>query len=643
MSMVHYLYQKNICKNNEHDEEVFLFRTCEHCHTDLAGLWEYNEELIECYGTFYDKRHGEFKSGYSVSPYANFSRAKRDSFYLDLNSYVLGKESKSENFSGIDIYDSELLMKQLMTFGLVWKLNDDQIREYEGEDYELFGKEYYEKQYKVCTDVNELSGGEEIQDAYYYLDNLSFETYKDYLKSEEYLEILEFKNEINEFEMMQICPICGGRLSDCHSADLYIPSDSTVSEMLEICHKEILERTESAKSSLRKTATENFISAILNTNDMATNTKGTEISNTNDLKKYVKNVLSVEKLVLELAERLRSVYQEYYIAEREALSAEKIRIFEGSQKRNTLQKEYENALNSEFIPTISLEDVSIKLPDHPIEPTAPAKPIFKEAGLFNKKKIAAENEMLNNEYLQKLEDYNKARAKYLNDMEIYTRTVDELMRERKRKYEELVEKEKEQYQQKINELKAQLDKEQANVDSCGEMQVTPEGMKYNLLKPEKEEAEELLTKAVKLRVELYSCDIIFEKYRDIVSMAMFCEYFESGRCQELVGPNGAYNLYENEIRMNMIISQLDQVIESLEQIKNNQFLIYSALQTMNAQLSKLNTSMDKAVKSLSNIETDVAHIDETAEIIAYNTERTAYYSQKNAELTNALGYMVALS
>ena len=52
---------------------------------------------------------------------------------------------------------------------------------------------------------------------------------------------------------------------------------------------------------------------------------------------------------------------------------------------------------------------------------------------------------------------------------------------------------------------------------------------------------------------------------------------------------------------------------------------------------------DKAVKSLSNIETDVAHIDETAGIIAYNTERTAYYSQKNAELTNALGYMVALS
>ena len=642
--MIHYLHRKNICKDNEHDRSVFLFRTCEHCYTDLAGLWEYPQSVIQCYGTFYDKRHGEMKSGYSVLNYSNFSRAKEDSFYLDLSSLVLGVKSEFDydDYSGIAMNDTEL-MKKLMTFGLVWQLTKEDCSE-QDEDYKQY-KEYQPASDRAFEEDFEEDCGDDcgLPNGHYYLDEFSFETYVEYLKSQQYFNVLEIKKEIDEFKTMKRCPICGGQLSACYSAEPYIPDDSTESQALEICYEEILMQTESAKISLCKTATENFVSDILNANGIVISTKDTKLFDTNDLKKYVKNALSIEKLVLEITERLKSVYQEFYIAETEAFAAKKIRAFDSAKKRDVLQKEYENALNRDFVPTISLEDVPIKLPDRPIEPTAPAKPVFKEAGLFNKKKIAAENEMLNDTYLKKIEEYNKAREKYLNDMEIHTRTVDELMQERKRKYEELVEKEKEQYQQKINELKVQLDEEQARLDSCGEMQEMPEGTKYNLLKPEKEEAEELLIKAVKLRAELYSCDIIFEKYRDIVSMAMFCEYLESGRCLELLGPDGAYNLYENEIRMNMIVSQLNQVIESLEQIKNNQFLIYSALQTMNAQLSKLNTSMDKAVKSLSNIETDVAHIDETAEIIAYNTERTAYYSQKNAELTNALGYMVALS
>ena len=95
--------------------------------------------------------------------------------------------------------------------------------------------------------------------------------------------------------------------------------------------------------------------------------------------------------------------------------------------------------------------------------------------------------------------------------------------------------------------------------------------------------------------------------------------------------------------MNTVISQLSRVIESLEQIKDNQFTIYSALQKMNNQLSTLNNTLDKALLSISKIEKATANIEQNSKIIAYNTERTAYYAKKNAELTNALGYMVALS
>ena len=38
----------------------------------------------------------------------------------------------------------------------------------------------------------------------------------------------------------------------------------------------------------------------------------------------------------------------------------------------------------------------------------------------------------------------------------------------------------------------------------------------------------------------------------------------------------------------------------------------------------------------------MSKIADNTEVIAYNTEKTAYYAKKNAELTNALGFLVAL-
>ena len=49
----------------------------------------------------------------------------------------------------------------------------------------------------------------------------------------------------------------------------------------------------------------------------------------------------------------------------------------------------------------------------------------------------------------------------------------------------------------------------------------------------------------------------------MIAIASFYEYLMAGRCTSLEGTGGAYNLYENEIRMNQIISQLDTVITSL--------------------------------------------------------------------------------
>lgn len=98
--------------------------------------------------------------------------------------------------------------------------------------------------------------------------------------------------------------------------------------------------------------------------------------------------------------------------------------------------------------------------------------------------------------------------------------------------------------------------------------------------------------------QLYSMNIIFPKYRNFIAISQIYEYFMSGRCTELEGHEGAYNIFESEIRQNIIIMQLNNISNQLEQVKRNQYMIYQALQEANSRL---------------------AHIESNTEAIKYNT------------------------
>ena len=174
------------------------------------------------------------------------------------------------------------------------------------------------------------------------------------------------------------------------------------------------------------------------------------------------------------------------------------------------------------------------------------------------------------------------------------------------------------------------------------------GVKH-LLDSEISVTEETLRKLYNCRNQLYSYNVIFDKYRNLVALSSFYEYFVTGRCESLEGTNGAYNIYESEIRMDQIISQLDEVIISLDQIKKNQYMIYNKLEEMNTSLHNLESSMKKVTVSLNEIKVNtdsmnkyLDSIEKNTAVIAHNTAVSAYYSKVNAELTNALGFMVAL-
>jgi hypothetical protein len=86
------------------------------------------------------------------------------------------------------------------------------------------------------------------------------------------------------------------------------------------------------------------------------------------------------------------------------------------------------------------------------------------------------------------------------------------------------------------------------------------------------------------------------KYQNLVAVSTIYEYLASGRCDRLEGPNGAYNLYEMELRQNIVIGQLSTITEHLEQIKENQYTLYYEIQNANRNSESMLSSIGDDVK-----------------------------------------------
>ena len=131
-------------------------------------------------------------------------------------------------------------------------------------------------------------------------------------------------------------------------------------------------------------------------------------------------------------------------------------------------------------------------------------------------------------------------------------------------------------------------------DSCTKMRATLE-------KPLKETKENL--------EKVYAKNTIYPKYRNLPALTSIYEYYVTGRCEELSGPYGAYNLYEDEVRKDKIISQLNTVIANLEQIKQNQYKLYE-------QVCQIQSNTNRMVWELNAIK---VYVIELTNLTALNT------------------------
>lgn len=94
-----------------------------------------------------------------------------------------------------------------------------------------------------------------------------------------------------------------------------------------------------------------------------------------------------------------------------------------------------------------------------------------------------------------------------------------------------------------------------------------------------------------IREEFYARDVIYPKYQNLPALTSIYEYFITGRCEELIGPHGAYNMYEDEMRKDTVISQLNTVIANLEQIKQNQYMLYQQVKAIQNTASEIGNEL----------------------------------------------------
>lgn len=124
----------------------------------------------------------------------------------------------------------------------------------------------------------------------------------------------------------------------------------------------------------------------------------------------------------------------------------------------------------------------------------------------------------------------------------------------------------------------------------------------------------------KLLSTYYSKNIIYPKYRDLVPISSIYEYFKSGRCCCLEGHEGAYNIYENELRLNLIITKLDDIIYNLEQIKSSQYMLYDAISSVKNDVSSISNTMMRLEENVRSIYADTQIVKYNNMITAKNTE-----------------------
>lgn len=87
-------------------------------------------------------------------------------------------------------------------------------------------------------------------------------------------------------------------------------------------------------------------------------------------------------------------------------------------------------------------------------------------------------------------------------------------------------------------------------------------------------------------------NFIYAKYRNFVAVSTIWEYLISERCDTLTGAQGAYNLFESEVRLDKIVGNLENISDSVQRIKDVQYALYEAITGAEFYVDSMNLNID---------------------------------------------------
>lgn len=127
----------------------------------------------------------------------------------------------------------------------------------------------------------------------------------------------------------------------------------------------------------------------------------------------------------------------------------------------------------------------------------------------------------------------------------------------------------------------------------------------------------------------HSMNFIYPKYRNIICVSQFTQYIESGRCESFEGPHGCYNLFEQELRMDLIIDKLDIVISKLDKVIENQHEMVSLLKSIDQTTKEIKAdtdliAMNTAITALASLEMAGSINDVASSLDKVNSNITSF-------------------
>lgn len=489
-------------------------------------------------------------------------------------------------------------------------------------------------------------------------------------------EYRKLQKEAETFAGLEKCPVCNGQL--IHDSGYFIQNDLTMDEMQfftnPICRNSMkpvgsraafLNGLDDISSFLRNARSglseQKAAASLLELNnrydipvDIAVNHEVTADIKTDSkkLQEYLLKIINIEKNIHSVKQRLFFLFSSSYIVNQEAKFAQCYPLMVEKQKLSEKIDELQMALQRRSSEIVELHERRDRLHASsvispsvtmPVKPTEPVEPVYATANFFNKKKIAAENEAKAEKYNSEVALYNKALSEYSALLDAAKKQQEALREKASQEREKEIlalDKNIAEKTTAFEEFKKEIEAQQIALESnISQPQNNTDypavQLKINLDK-EIEAASELLANLFKQKNQLYATEIIFGKYRDLAAVTSFYEYILSGRCEALDGVNGCYNLYESELRANIIINKLDAIGDSLEQIKGNQYMLYSQLSQINTELNSLNATTTAMLNGIR----DTAEIFlEHSTVIAHNSAVSAYYAKLNAEIASSDRYI----